>query len=286
MNTDELFEFEECGKGYILKTYLLKDEPSVTEVEIPSEYKGMPVKAIGSFAFGTCYLRKVKISEGIEEIGKYAFSSCKELKTVILSDSLRVIEEFAFSHCSNLENIVFPDSLKVIEGYAFNCCGFHTLTFPSGLEKIGLRAFAECEKLKKIDFQNGSPVMGNQAFASCQKLSAENALQALSCSLDITKPFFPGNTLFEYFDWNLALREDVFLLELKYNSFALMNKERIFKVIVWRNSGSLLPLAENAGWEITEKCLEELLDISLEGGFTEITAWLLDYKNRKAGFEK
>lgn len=350
MDIDKLFEFEECQGGYVLKSYLLKDVPSVTEVEVPSEYRGKSVISIGFEAFMNAnHLCLVKISEGIEEVGTKAFYSCENLKTVLLPDSLTAIrdnafdccakldnisfpsglkvigcESFskcniksavlpsgleklglsaffscrmksvilpkniktisrgAFSSCHDLENIDFPDSLKEIESHAFWGCGFKTLTFPSGLERIDYKAFAYCEKLEKVDFQKGSPFIEFFVFERCPKLSAENILQGLACSTDITKPFPNVN----YFNWDSALREDIFTLAMKYDSFALFDKEKVLQKIVEWNLSELLPLTENAGWNITEECMEELLEISLDNDFVETTAWLLDYKNRKMGFGK
>ena len=355
MDIDDLFRFEEYNGGYALKRYRLLDDPSVEELDIPSEYKGKPIISIGQFAFSNAkYLCSVKVSEGIGEIGESAFFDCKKLKTIILPDSLTVIENNAFFECTeledlsfpsglkvigdnafnqcklksvvlpddleelgkfafnfcfglrsvilpkalkivknrtfyfceNLENIVFPDGLKEIEGSAFYKCGFRTLTFPSGLKKIGFLAFAHCEKLEKIDFGESSPVMDPKTFECCPKLSAENILQRLACSVDITKPFSKKYISDRQLFWDEALREDVFALALKYDSFALFDKGKILKEIVKRDLNRLLPLAENAGWIITEKCMEKLLRISLNNSFIETTAWLLDYKNRKISFGK
>ena len=92
MNPEELFEFEECENGYILKEYLLKKDPSVTEAESPSEYEGKSVVGIGGDAFLLSrHLRSVKIGEGVREICYNAFMSCRELREVILPQGLKRI---------------------------------------------------------------------------------------------------------------------------------------------------------------------------------------------------
>ena len=377
MDIDKLFQFEKCETGYILKSYLLKEDPSVTEVVIPSEYEGRAVVSIGFQAFMNArFLISITIPEGIRETEKMAFYSCDELKTAALPHSLRVIGRFAFNNCRKLENISFPEGLEVIEEYAFfscrsiksvvfpsslrrleqvafcDCAGLETVIFPkeledvgafvfqdcvrlssvvlpenlktigvhffkncrklesvelpdslreigayafdlsglrsvrlpAGLEKVGTLAFFFCQKLERVEFGNNSTVLELRVFAGCPELAAENVLQGLIGSSDVTKPF----TYSEEFEWVSALREDVFKLALKYNSFALFDKGIVFAEIVKRGLVQLLPLVENAGWDIAdimEKCFEEFLDISMKKGFTEITAWLLDYKNRKLGFE-
>ena len=47
-----------------------------------------------------------------------------------------------------------------------------------------------------------------------------------------------------------------------------------------------LPWTEDAGWTFTKESVEKALDISTQKGFVETTAWLLDYKKRKYGFDE
>lgn len=353
MNTDELFEIEECDKGYILKAYLLKDDASVTELEIPSEHKGKPVISIGKDAFSDAkYLCSVKISEGTEEIGIKAFYACENLKTIILPDSLTAIRRSAFNRCTKLEDISFPDGLKQIGGEAFficklksvnlpmgleelgkgafsgccmknvvipekikavsdrlflNCfelenielpdslkeigefafynCNLRTVRLPTGLEKIGLRAFSHCENLEKVEFGNGSAFLGFEIFERCPKLSAENVIQGLACSADIAKPF-PKDSLSEWDsdEWNSVLREDIFALALKYNSFALFNKEKLLKKILKKKRFSLFPIMENADWQFSKELIYMLLNKLDENSDVAYRAWLLNYKSRHFGF--
>ncbi|MDE7280511.1 MAG: leucine-rich repeat domain-containing protein, partial [Ruminiclostridium sp.] len=154
---------------------------------------------------------------------------------------------------------------------------------PKSLREIGSNAFAECDCLEKVEFLGDDVIFELGVFDRCSELRAENILQSLACSLDITKPFVkeedyePGVD----FDWGQALREDVFELALKYDSFAFFDKEDILRKIAEYDLCELLPLAENAGWSISEKLVSELLNISAENECVETTAWLLDYKNRK-----
>lgn len=353
MNTEELFEFEECDDGYILKTYLLKDDPSVTEVEIPSEYKGKPVISIGKDAFSNAgYLCSVKLAEGLKEIGIKAFYSCENLKTVTLPDSLTAIRRSAFNRCTNLEEIAFPeglkqigaeafficrlksielplgleelgkgafsgccmkdivipekiktvsdrlfvncfelesielpDSLKEIGEFAFYNCSLRTIRLPSGLEKIGLRAFSHCENLEKVDFGKGLPFLDFEIFELCPKLSAENVIQGLACSVNVAKPFHKDDlSEWDSGQWDDLLREDVFALALKNNSFAFFNKEKLLKKILKKKRFSLFPLMENYGWKFSKELIYSLISKLNEQSDVGYRAWLLNYKNRHFGF--
>ena len=87
-----------------------------TQVEVPAVIKNIPVKKIGERAFdGTSKdikrkIRKLTISEGIEQIGKEAFIN-NNLTELLLPKSLKTIENGAFKgqYKSGLENT----SLKV-----------------------------------------------------------------------------------------------------------------------------------------------------------------------------
>ena len=355
MDTEKIFEFEECEKGYNLKNYLLKDDPSVTEVEIPSEYRGKLVTGIRKDAFSESkYLQGVKMAEGIGEIGVKAFYSCDDLKTVGLPDSLTAIGRSAFNRCVNLEEIAFPEGLKMIgaetfficklrsvvlpsgleelgkgafsgccmknivipekirvirdrlflncfelenielpEGlreigeFAFYNCALRTVKLPAGLEKIGLRTFSHCDKLEGVDFGGGSPVLDFEVFELCPGLSAENVIQGLACSVNIAKPFHKDDlSEWDSAQWDSVLREDVFELALKNNSFAFFNKEKFIRKILRKKRFSLLPLMENYDWKFSKEIIYSLvsqLDRQSDVGYR---AWLLNYKERHFGSDE
>lgn len=67
----------------------------------------------------------LNIPDGIINIGDYAFSGCKSLKTVTISSNVERIGIDAFRDCSNLKSITIPDSVTEIgEGWneAFKGC--------------------------------------------------------------------------------------------------------------------------------------------------------------------
>ena len=62
--------------------------PSV--IEIPSEYEGQPVTAIGDNAFSWSYqILKVKIPDSVRVIGEWAFIGCRSLKSIHLPSGLK-----------------------------------------------------------------------------------------------------------------------------------------------------------------------------------------------------
>lgn len=81
---------------------------SKSEVEIPEKIDGMPVTRIASFYLNNT-IKKVTISDGVEEIGFECFAE-SSIKEVVISASIKKIEMAAFSKCDNLTDIYYEDS--------------------------------------------------------------------------------------------------------------------------------------------------------------------------------
>ncbi|MDE6725909.1 MAG: leucine-rich repeat domain-containing protein, partial [Ruminiclostridium sp.] len=210
---------------------------------------------------------------------------------VLLPNSLDVISNGLFTNCLELENIKLPDSLKEIEEFAFCNCALRTVKLPAGLEKIGTRAFSWCKNLEKVDFGEAAPFMDLGIFGVCPKLSAENVIQGLIRSVNIAKPFHK-DCLFRWWDtkdWDSLLREDVFVLALKNNNFALFDKEKLLRKILEKKRFSLfsfLPQMENADWQFSKEFINELILELDQPSCVEYRAWLIDHKRRKYGFDE
>ena len=92
---------------------ITKCDKSVTEVVIPSEIEGYPVKRISDWAFMGCSkLKVVKMEKGLRTIGYKAFFQCLELTTVEIPNTVIKISALAFGWCPKLKNIDFPTSNK------------------------------------------------------------------------------------------------------------------------------------------------------------------------------
>ena len=154
-------------------------------------------------------LKKVNIPEGIEEIGKKAFSLCP-LETIELPKSLRVIGEGAFSS-SELTKIYIPENVETIGAYAFASCNnlkeisvplqlckedvpgnaiqstFSSLNGELDVEtvivrndkgeknvKLGSHCMDGFNKLKKVVLPEGITEIGESAFSNCEALEEIN----------------------------------------------------------------------------------------------------------------
>ena len=85
---------------------------------------GMLVETTGSIVFypPEYPASSLTIPEGILTIQDFAFSSCVNLKQVILPESLQSIGYEAFEHCEELTDLYIPSAVSHIGDYAFDDC--------------------------------------------------------------------------------------------------------------------------------------------------------------------
>lgn len=89
-------------------------------MELPSEYNGIPVVAIGENGFTDAEgIVTVTIPDTVTVIGKNAFTHSEDLAEIILPEGVTVIEDFAFRACPELVSVELPASLKSIGAAAF-----------------------------------------------------------------------------------------------------------------------------------------------------------------------
>ena len=91
-----------------------------TELVIPSEYKGLPVKEIAKDAFNNCdAITSVIIPNSIISIGENAFYMCNSLTSATIGNGVSFLTFFVFGNCSTLIDVVMGTGVTEIETYAF-----------------------------------------------------------------------------------------------------------------------------------------------------------------------
>jgi hypothetical protein len=78
---------------------------------IPSEYEGLPVTGIGSFAFAYSDIQEVVISETVETVEYGAFYNCKSLKRVTIGSSIKYIGTSAFYGCTAIDYVNYTGTM-------------------------------------------------------------------------------------------------------------------------------------------------------------------------------
>ncbi len=165
-----------------------------TNIDIPSEYNGLPVTSIGESAFSYCIsltsieipnsvtciedyaftncnsLTNITLPNSVTSIGRYAFQSCSSLTNITLPNSVTYIGDGAFSSCS-LTSIILPDSVTCIEGGAFSGCRLTSITIPDSVTCIEGRAFSGC-RLTSITIPDSVTSIGKYAFSYCKSLTS------------------------------------------------------------------------------------------------------------------
>ena len=104
-------------------------------------------------------------------IGYKAFSSQRNIKSVIIPEGVTSISSYAFSRCSSLEIVTIPRGVVEMLDYSFSyCSSLTTITIPDGVTKIGAFAFEACSSLESITIPDSVTYLGNCAFHSCSNL--------------------------------------------------------------------------------------------------------------------
>ena len=143
---------------YLLEndTYGVKggdDILSVSEIEIPDEYKGKKVTRILKEAFkSVTTLKKVALPNNIEQIGDNAFDGCTGLETINIPKTVTKIGAYAFNGCKNLILTTLLDADEIGKYAFYNCAGINA-SIGSSVKFIGAYAFYGCD-YTKITFDN------------------------------------------------------------------------------------------------------------------------------------
>ena len=145
------------------------------------------VTTIGESAFDCCSgFTSLKLSDALTEIPTRAFVLCNFKGTLTLPSRLKIIGEGAFYNCTGFTGVLtlpnsvttigesafafcsgftvlkLSEALTIIDKFAFWCCNNLTIesenpsqvTLPKSLEKIGEKAFVDCNQIKTINFQS------------------------------------------------------------------------------------------------------------------------------------
>ena len=91
-----------------------------------------------------------------------------EISSVRLPKHLVEIQGYAFTGCKNLKSIEFPPSLEEIGREAFSYSGLTHVTIPNTIKTLGMNSFGGCDSLKSVDLD--CRVVGNGAFIECKAL--------------------------------------------------------------------------------------------------------------------
>jgi autotransporter-associated beta strand protein len=150
-------------------------------VNIPASVAGLPVTAIGSWAFsGKSSLTSVTIPASVTGIGSSAFYRCESLTGIIIPVGVTSISDSAFSLCISLATVTIPASVTSIGGSAFyQCVGLTSITIPAGVVSIGDSAFS-LSGLKSVNIPASVVTIGAVQWPGFPAFSGCNALSSIT----------------------------------------------------------------------------------------------------------
>ncbi len=178
------FEYQPYNDGVEITGYKGK----LSEVVIPSEIDGQPVRSIGCYVFSSDEnLTTVTVPNSVIAIDENAFSYCTKLTNIyvaensesfcsqngvlfskdktwlvkvpavtagefVVPNSVTAISSMAFKDCADITSVIMHDKITHIGQYVFSGCNkIKNITIPAGVETIEEDAFWDCGGLENID---------------------------------------------------------------------------------------------------------------------------------------
>lgn len=168
------FELNESGDAYTVAGIgKCKDK----EIVIPEEYKGIPVTAIGEYAFSGSDITKITVTENIVSIAENAFEGCADL-VYNMHEGLRYIGSAKNHHYALIsvkensdDSFSLHKDVKILADCALYDCDVVDLTIPEGVTHIGNCALYSCGELESISLPTTVVSIGNEAFGNCGVLT-------------------------------------------------------------------------------------------------------------------
>lgn len=144
---------------------------------------------IGDYAFSVCYtLRTIEISESVKSIGNDAFWLCGLLEIEIPYSVTNIKGSSPFSGCFNLERIIVDENnINYMDdkGVLYSKDGSTIIRYPEtkmekeykileGVTNIASCAFDRCEYLRSIEIPKSVSQIGDSPFRDCISLTSIN----------------------------------------------------------------------------------------------------------------
>lgn len=156
-------------------------------------------------------LMTVKLPKSVKYID-LAFNNCRQLRSVEMPENLICVGDTAdwnwnkdggaFGNCTNLEEIIFHNCEKIGGKAFYQCNSLQEITLPKNLKHIGSYAFNYCNQLKDIILPNEVETIGEHAFEFCYNLSSVQfppslkriEANAFYCCISLSSINLPGLT--------------------------------------------------------------------------------------------
>ena len=187
------------------------------------------LKKLGKYALQGCEsLTYVEFPDSEVEIGERAFFRCTSLTDINIGGGVTTIGGFAFDKCENLSNVVIGDSVVEIGERAFyNLKNLQSVTFGKNVSSIGEWAFDHCTGLTSITLPESVTYVGLGAFNNCKNLmvlhnhSSVNVGKIAYKNIDKDGNITYGKFPYSGYNTEYMLTDDGFLFEYNYGTYKL-----------------------------------------------------------------
>ncbi|MCR4722850.1 MAG: leucine-rich repeat domain-containing protein [Eubacteriales bacterium] len=248
------------------------------EYKVPSG-----VMKIGDRAFeGAARITEIILPKGLSAIGRRAFDSCLRLKEIKLPGSVRTIGAAAFMNCGNLTDIEVPEGVELIDFSTFeNCRDIVYISLPESVRTIEDRTFRFCDKLATLKIPNG--------LQRARAIFSEDGYGGV-CKLlpSLAYGHIPHQNLASYGIDDQVTLSRIYLEEpekyddddkAEYMKYAVMYTKEVLASIIDKKDAPAMFGAISMGL-VSSRRVTRLINKAIEAGLTEITAMLLEHKNR------
>ena len=196
----------------------------------------------------------------VTSIGRYAFSSCSGLTSLIIGNSITEISNSAFEECrgikhliwnakkcqsmgdmptSNIETIVIGDEVETLPFDFISGSKITSVTIPDSVTEIGGGAFEGCRGLTSVTIPDSVIKIGGGAFKECRGLTSVTIHNSVT---EIGDSAFKGCYGIKHLTWNAK----------KCLSFSLRNMPtRALETVIIGDEVEALPSYFACGSKIT-----------------------------------
>lgn len=159
------------GEDYVTFSAYYGDE---TTIDIPENYNGLPVTALGGYLFNERPVTSVSLPNSLKTIGNRSFRKCTELKSVNLPESLEIIGTGAFQGSGLTGKVVIPSSVKEIRENAFyEAKNITEINIPEGITTIAKNSFRAIG-ITEINIPLSVTSIGEYAFRDSKQFATIN----------------------------------------------------------------------------------------------------------------
>lgn len=140
--------------------WAFREERNITSVVIPDT-----VEKICESAFKSTSITEITVPDSVKYIEGYVFADCRGLEKAVLPKNVDFLGEHLFENCERLVTVALPENLKEIPAYTFaRCTLLESVALPDGVESIGEYAFNDCNSLRHIDLPKSIKTVSDSAF--------------------------------------------------------------------------------------------------------------------------